>query len=415
METPTCTRCNHKKSIDELTRPGVMENKSNLELIEPMNLCSYFIELLNTHLKQLDDDPENVSLFLVLCAIDILIYDKSIKEIAEELIELIKDVDSTILMAKPRKHEDPATHRDMPLMERFDCHELGQNRYKHQDNTFESALQWLKEGQHKIILEAIQPVHALAVMIGLDSYLLLANINVHKCGIDASYNTNNFKIELFVFKLKQMVQNGIKIQLCKWHIKRAVISRLASNKEPRNALINPLSEFCSRFPFDEHFYQQPLIPTCNGQFITRESIHEATIQEAYFFCKNNLLVSLCSYLWCKWYSDQQWQLWARSACENKISSSRPICNNSPSKKITADINWKRKPEWIKQFNQFGICKHLVQQKEPASSEFIGHIKRNHQLQVLNETKSDNNLFEIQLNPITKTLTILDEQKVVANP
>ena len=40
----------------------------------------------------------------------------------------------------------------------------------------------------------------------------------------------------------------IKIQLCKWHIKRAVLARLSNNKMPRNATFNPLSELGSHFP-----------------------------------------------------------------------------------------------------------------------------------------------------------------------
>jgi hypothetical protein len=37
---------------------------------------------------------------------------------------------------------------------------LGPERYKHHENSFESAKLWLKEGQYQIILEEIQPVYA---------------------------------------------------------------------------------------------------------------------------------------------------------------------------------------------------------------------------------------------------------------
>lgn len=43
---------------------------------------------------------------------------------------------------------------------------------------------------------------------------------------------------------------GVKIQLCKWHIKRAVMARLVSNKSTRSAQLNSLSELGRRFPFD---------------------------------------------------------------------------------------------------------------------------------------------------------------------
>jgi hypothetical protein len=41
-----------------------------------------------------------------------------------------------------------------------------------------------------------------------------------------------------------------KIQLCRWHIKRAITKRLSSNKSTRSSCFNPLSEFGKRFPFD---------------------------------------------------------------------------------------------------------------------------------------------------------------------
>lgn len=135
--------------------------------------------------------------------------------------------------------------------------------------------------------------------------------------------------------------HGVKIQLCKWHIKRAVMTRLASDKTTRNSSFNPLSEFGARFPFDgivqapkfcpkehreaiwtmmeKHLHQHPLIPSCDGQFLAGAAIYEAAVQEIYTFCKNNSLISLWCYLWSEWYSDQRWQLWARSTCENKIS------------------------------------------------------------------------------------------------
>ena len=133
----------------------------------------------------------------------------------------------------------------------------------------------------------------------------------------------------------------IKIQLCKWHIKKAVITRLTSNKIPRKSSFNPLSEFGVRFPFnnitpsnrfcpkeyhqtvwnimEKHLHQHTLIPTPDGLYLTSTEIREAAIQEMYEFCKKNSLVSLWSYLWTEWYSDKRWLLWARSVCEEKMS------------------------------------------------------------------------------------------------
>ena len=49
------------------------------------------------------------------------------------------------------------------------------------------------------------------------------------------------------------------------------------------------------------------------------AIYEAAINEMYTFCRENSLISLWSYLWVEWYNDRRWPLWARSACEEKIS------------------------------------------------------------------------------------------------
>ncbi|RIB12830.1 hypothetical protein C2G38_2327609 [Gigaspora rosea] len=90
-----------------------------------------------------------------------------------------------------------------PLIRQKQIHfwwsELGQNRYRRQDDAFESAIQWLRKGQYKIVLEQLQP-RALALITELHDYLLKLNINIHECGIDATYNTNNFGMELYCFQ-----------------------------------------------------------------------------------------------------------------------------------------------------------------------------------------------------------------------
>jgi len=133
-----------------------------------------------------------------------------------------------------------------------------------------------------------------------------------------------------------------KIQLCKWHIKRAVFIRLSSNKiTTRSSGYNPLSEFGVRFPFrgieqasqfcpkelreivwsimEKHLHQHPLIPNVEGQFLTKNEIYEAAVEEMYTFCKENALISLWMYLWTEWYDVSKWLLWARSPCEDKLS------------------------------------------------------------------------------------------------
>ena len=70
---------------------------------------------------------------------------------------------------------------------------------------------------------------------------------------------------------------------------------------------------------EKHLHQHPFIPTPEGLYFTSTEIYEKAVKEMYEFCKNNSLVALWSYLWSEWYNEKRWPLWARSACENKVS------------------------------------------------------------------------------------------------
>jgi hypothetical protein len=64
--------------------------------------------------------------------------------------------------------------------------QLGQIRYKRHENAFESAKIWLREEQYQVILEEIQPVHALAIVTGFYEHFKKMEIEIHECGIDAT-------------------------------------------------------------------------------------------------------------------------------------------------------------------------------------------------------------------------------------
>ncbi|CAG8833026.1 20940_t:CDS:1 [Gigaspora margarita] len=145
-------------------------------------------------------------------------------------------------------------------------------------------------------------------------------------------------------------------------------------------------------------------------------------------------------------------------------------------KLQQIISGREKPEWVKQFksewrsllihtinetyitnveqwicscpyyltSRFGICKHLVQQKGLVSSKFFDRIKRNHQPLFLTERdyklvkmvsfilhnntedniihsnieddfdENSNDLYNELITLITKTLNLLEEQKVTGN-
>ncbi|RIB05717.1 hypothetical protein C2G38_2218921 [Gigaspora rosea] len=143
-------------------------------------------------------------------------------------------------------------------------------------------------------------------------------------------------------------------------------------------------------------------------------------------------------------------------------------------KLQQIITGREKPEWIKHFksewrilsrrpinntyitnvdqwtcgclyyltSRFGICKHLVQQKEPVSSNFFDQIKRNNQPPFLtecdqdlvnvqsitlhnsnesndnenynNQSENSDEIYNELITLTTKALTLLEEQKEASN-
>jgi len=145
----------------------------------------------------------------------------------------------------------------------------------------------------------------------------------------------------------KFVWKGIKIQLCLWHIKKAIETRLSNNKTPQQinyngvaaqkqfSFIDPLFRptlskekilFCPKElrslvweKMNKHLHQHPLIPTVNGEFFSSTQIWITAVQEMYDFCYQNFLPWLWVYLWNEWYSQKRWILWFRAGCNDKIS------------------------------------------------------------------------------------------------
>ena len=64
--------------------------------------------------------------------------------------------------------------------------QLGQNRYKRNEDAFKSAIEWLKENHKNVIVKETVPVHALAFTTGLYEKLKQVDIEIRECGIDAT-------------------------------------------------------------------------------------------------------------------------------------------------------------------------------------------------------------------------------------
>lgn len=141
----------------------------------------------------------------------------------------------------------------------------------------------------------------------------------------------------------QTVWPNAKIQLCHWHLRRAVETKLkdthlpkrdnyepmAANHEfsfidiefnPSNTIYNKPTKFCPKEfrshiwnLMNKHLHQHPLIPDISQQNLTSDIIRKQAVLEMYTFCKENSLVRVWSYMWREWYSKDRWVLWARSA------------------------------------------------------------------------------------------------------
>ena len=142
----------------------------------------------------------------------------------------------------------------------------------------------------------------------------------------------------------QAVWPCTKVQLCHWHIKRAIETKLKekNTKEKRdlyepiaanhkfrfidvsfistNKAINHSPIICPEHLrkhvwtiMHKHLNQHALIPNSEGQYLNKEGIRKQQVLEMYSFCKDHLLTRLWSYMWREWYNDDRWLLWARAA------------------------------------------------------------------------------------------------------
>ena len=148
----------------------------------------------------------------------------------------------------------------------------------------------------------------------------------------------------------QSTWNNIKIQLCLWHIKKALKKKLADNTPPKTTNYSSYSAhetfnfidiefypsisdqkkernfiFCPKDLrpkiielLENHLHRHPLIPNCAGQFLSKEDIWKSSVQEIYEFCFKYDLRHVWAYLWTNWYQKKLWILWCRAAIEDQF-------------------------------------------------------------------------------------------------
>ncbi|CAB4409818.1 unnamed protein product [Rhizophagus irregularis] len=121
----------------------------------------------------------------------------------------------------------------------------------------------------------------------------------------------------------QQIWPHVKIQICLWHIKKALKKRLSDNTQPKiityssnsahEALRSKIIEI-----LEIHMHRHSLIPNINGYHLSAEEIWRESAYKMYEFCFGNDLRNVWVYLWTNWYKKEIWILWARSAIPEKI-------------------------------------------------------------------------------------------------
>lgn len=67
--------------------------------------------------------------------------------------------------------------------------------------------------------------------------------------------------------------------------------------------------------FRIHFHQHPEIPLndADGTHLDANEIHHGAAKDTYDYCRAHNLAQVWAYMWNRWYTPNQWPLWARSA------------------------------------------------------------------------------------------------------
>jgi hypothetical protein len=200
-----------------------------------------------------------------------------------------------------------------------------------------------------------------------------------------------------IFAVRQIWPNAI-IQLCYWHVRRAIRTKLASAQKtnsqneyrPGEAQLEiPDLEICwgsmpirrpdgqhryggcscplrpdfADFPalgrteaketyeketvinmFSNHYNSHPFIPDRNGTSRSAQQIYQDCAREMYSWCRSRNYFRLWAYLWVNWYQPSQWALWARSAYSDEI----PVLKTT----MIVESHWRKlKHDYLHRFNR----------------------------------------------------------------
>ncbi|CAG8678213.1 23664_t:CDS:2, partial [Gigaspora margarita] len=277
--------------------------------------------------------------------------------------------------------------------------ELSSKLWKMDEDQVQSVLKLVKNYHNVNIMFNLNDNGITAIALSIDELINLVGTTAVEIGIDATYNTNNLNLELYsilaevdgmgfplaymllttttaiiekartsmiTMFLEKLNCKGVKpkfiltdkdiaqihaiktvwptsyIQLCYWHLKKAIQKQLATTKTPKytnynakeanlefsfidvnfhprfNNQIEVSTTFCPVQHREhiiklitKHFHYHPYIPMPNNYYFSEVQIREAAINEMYTYCATNNLHWVWAYLWVGWYNPYKWQIWAR--------------------------------------------------------------------------------------------------------
>ncbi|CAG8533650.1 23354_t:CDS:2, partial [Gigaspora rosea] len=206
------------------------------------------------------------------------------EELDNEIVEFYDFYDYIMQFFDPFESEKDEDQENLNSLEfEFSC---SINISELEDkNPFISTQKWLMEELHQIIIQKESP-QAIRFLTGMRNIIENSNIQIDEIGVDSTYNTNNLRFELFVVHAHvdgsgyplaylflenngnynngistgilidffcelhlrglnpiffftdkdfsqilaaRFVWKNIKVQICLWHIKRAIENRLSNN------------------------------------------------------------------------------------------------------------------------------------------------------------------------------------------
>ncbi|RIA82602.1 hypothetical protein C1645_835117 [Glomus cerebriforme] len=288
----TCNMCRHQNKEAYQQRLLYKQQNPDDQIIEFDNFHDFLADSFDNRENNEDQENKENLEFKFSCIVNIntLEGECDVKERASHIISVIIDVDKyaweksetfyyycsqrDCLKQKSNKDSDNNKHHDKQSMERFACKGCVKITIYENSTFFNIEIyhvlhpirpnftispavkqfiinnidllpheiykrlvdreKWLLEKSYQIIFRKENP-KALGFLTELWNTLKNSRSKIREIGIDATYFA---QISAACF-----VWSGIKVQLCLWHVKKAIEVRLASNKKPQKINYNGIAAY----------------------------------------------------------------------------------------------------------------------------------------------------------------------------